>query len=142
MAQVGAIASLAVALVAAALFSAVHKIEEGHTGVYYSGGVMIYFDRIEVVNFLIPSAGETRSAKTRAGISIDRGGGVGEWGGLTVDGSSQGAAHNWPSVARGEGGLGRPGCPRLTTHQRPLWSGRVPAGLPVSCPELRCPPTL
>lgn len=99
MAQVGAIASLAVALVAAALFSAVHKIEEGHTGVYYrggalltstsgpgfhlmlpfitsfksvqttlqtdevknvpcgtGGGVMIYFDRIEVVNFLIPSA--------------------------------------------------------------------------------------
>ncbi|MGH0183504.1 UNVERIFIED_CONTAM: hypothetical protein FKN15_012161 [Acipenser sinensis] len=44
------------------------------------GGVMIYFDRIEVVNFLIPSAGETRSAKTRAGISTDRGGGVGEWG--------------------------------------------------------------
>ncbi|MGH0184568.1 UNVERIFIED_CONTAM: hypothetical protein FKN15_015336 [Acipenser sinensis] len=76
MAQVGAIASLAVALVAAALFSAVHKIEEGHTGVYYSGGVMIYFDRIEVVNFLIPSAGETRSAKTRAGISTNRGGGA------------------------------------------------------------------
>uniref|UniRef100_A0AAY4B4H0 Band 7 domain-containing protein n=1 Tax=Denticeps clupeoides TaxID=299321 RepID=A0AAY4B4H0_9TELE len=82
-----------------ALFSAVHKIEEGHTGVYYrggalltatsgpgfhlmlpfittykavqttlqtdevknvpcgtSGGVMIYFDRIEVVNYLVPSA--------------------------------------------------------------------------------------
>uniref|UniRef100_A0AAY5ECH7 Band 7 domain-containing protein n=1 Tax=Electrophorus electricus TaxID=8005 RepID=A0AAY5ECH7_ELEEL len=82
-----------------ALFSSVHKIEEGHIGVYYrggalltttsspgfhlmlpfittfrpvqttlqtdevknvpcgtSGGVMIYFDRIEVVNFLIPSA--------------------------------------------------------------------------------------
>lgn len=28
----------------------------------YSGGVMIYFDRIEVVNYLIPSAGNlTRS---------------------------------------------------------------------------------
>ncbi|MGH0163466.1 UNVERIFIED_CONTAM: hypothetical protein FKN15_045237 [Acipenser sinensis] len=26
------------------------------------------------------------------------------------DGSFQGAAHNWPSVARGEGGLGRSGC--------------------------------
>uniref|UniRef100_A0A6I8QUT6 Erlin n=1 Tax=Xenopus tropicalis TaxID=8364 RepID=A0A6I8QUT6_XENTR len=88
-----------VALIAAALFSAIHKIEEGHVGVYYrggalltstsgpgfhlmlpfitsfksvqstmqtdevknvpcgtSGGVMIYFDRIEVVNYLIPSA--------------------------------------------------------------------------------------
>lgn len=95
MAQLGAIAALAVAVIAAALFSAVHKIEEGHLGVYYrggalltstsgpgfhlmlpfitsfksvqstlqtdevknvpcgtSGGVMIYFDRIEVVNFL------------------------------------------------------------------------------------------
>uniref|UniRef100_A0A8C3PLJ0 ER lipid raft associated 2 n=1 Tax=Calidris pygmaea TaxID=425635 RepID=A0A8C3PLJ0_9CHAR len=77
---------------AAAFLSAIHKIEEGHIGVYYrggalltstsgpgfhlmlpfitsyksvqvlifssfcSGGVMIYFDRIEVVNFLIQSA--------------------------------------------------------------------------------------
>ncbi|XP_015274086.1 PREDICTED: erlin-2, partial [Gekko japonicus] len=99
MSQLGAIAALAASLVAAALFSAIHKIEEGHTGVYYrggalltstsgpgfhlmlpfitsyksvqttlqtdevknvpcgtSGGVMIYFDRIEVVNFLIQGA--------------------------------------------------------------------------------------
>ncbi|MBN3300190.1 erlin-2 isoform X2 [Amia ocellicauda] len=99
MTQLGAIASILLAFTAAALFSAVHKIEEGHIGVYYrggalltstsgpgfhlmlpfitsfksvqttlqtdevknvpcgtSGGVMIYFDRIEVVNFLIPSA--------------------------------------------------------------------------------------
>ncbi|MGH0145136.1 UNVERIFIED_CONTAM: hypothetical protein FKN15_032185 [Acipenser sinensis] len=52
-----------------------------------------------------------------------------------MDGGSQGAAHNWQSVARGEGGLGQPGCPRLTSHQRPLLSGRVSAGLPVSCPR-------
>ncbi|KAK9395142.1 erlin-2 [Crotalus adamanteus] len=99
MTQLGAIAALAASLMAAALFSAIHKIEEGHIGVYYrggalltstsgpgfhlmlpfitsyksvqttlqtdevknvpcgtSGGVMIYFDRIEVVNFLIQSA--------------------------------------------------------------------------------------
>ncbi|KAJ8415443.1 hypothetical protein AAFF_G00424230 [Aldrovandia affinis] len=99
MTQLGAIASVVLSIGAAALFSAVHKIEEGHTGVYYrggalltttsgpgfhlmlpfitsfksvqttlqtdevknvpcgtSGGVMIYFDRIEVVNFLVPSA--------------------------------------------------------------------------------------
>ncbi|XP_074979611.1 erlin-2 isoform X2 [Caretta caretta] len=99
MAQLGAIAALSVSFLAAALFSAVHKIEEGHIGVYYrggalltstsgpgfhlmlpfitsyksvqttlqtdevknvpcgtSGGVMIYFDRIEVVNFLIQGA--------------------------------------------------------------------------------------
>uniref|UniRef100_A0ACB8EXF4 Erlin-2 n=1 Tax=Sphaerodactylus townsendi TaxID=933632 RepID=A0ACB8EXF4_9SAUR len=99
MSQLGAIAALAASLVAASLFSAIHKIEEGHIGVYYrggalltstsgpgfhlmlpfitsyksvqttlqtdevknvpcgtSGGVMIYFDRIEVVNFLIQSA--------------------------------------------------------------------------------------
>ncbi|KAM5172263.1 erlin-2 [Mantella aurantiaca] len=99
MSHVGAVAALAVAFTAAALFSAIHKIEEGHIGVYYrggalltstsgpgfhlmlsfitsfksvqstlqtdevknvpcgtSGGVMIYFDRIEVVNFLIPNA--------------------------------------------------------------------------------------
>lgn len=99
MSHVGALAALGVAFTAAALFSAIHKIEEGHIGVYYrggalltstsgpgfhlmlpfitsfksvqstlqtdevknvpcgtSGGVMIYFDRIEVVNFLIPNA--------------------------------------------------------------------------------------
>ncbi|XP_053573726.1 erlin-2 [Bombina bombina] len=99
MSHVGALAALGVAITAAALFSAIHKLEEGHIGVYYrggalltttsgpgfhlmlpfitsfksvqstlqtdevknvpcgtSGGVMIYFDRIEVVNFLIPHA--------------------------------------------------------------------------------------
>uniref|UniRef100_A0A7M4E3P5 ER lipid raft associated 2 n=1 Tax=Crocodylus porosus TaxID=8502 RepID=A0A7M4E3P5_CROPO len=99
MAQLGAIAAVTVSFVAAAFFSAIHKIEEGHIGVYYrggalltstsgpgfhlmlpfitsyksvqttlqtdevknvpcgtSGGVMIYFDRIEVVNFLIQNA--------------------------------------------------------------------------------------
>lgn len=29
--------------------------------IYFSGGVMIYFDRIEVVNFLIPSAGKLKN---------------------------------------------------------------------------------
>ncbi|KAM9313127.1 erlin-2 [Gastrophryne carolinensis] len=99
MSNAAALAALGVALTAAALLSAIHKIEEGHIGVYYrggalltstsgpgfhlmlpfitsfksvqstlqtdevknvpcgtSGGVMIYFDRIEVVNFLIPNA--------------------------------------------------------------------------------------
>ncbi|NXP39630.1 ERLN2 protein, partial [Leiothrix lutea] len=105
MAQLGAIAALALGVAAAALLSAVHKIDEGHIGVYYrggalltstsgpgfhlmlpfitsyksvqttlqtdevknvpcgtSGGVMIYFDRIEVVNFLIQSAGFSNPA--------------------------------------------------------------------------------
>uniref|UniRef100_A0AAX7TVF5 Band 7 domain-containing protein n=1 Tax=Astatotilapia calliptera TaxID=8154 RepID=A0AAX7TVF5_ASTCA len=100
MAQWGAVFSIIAALGGAALLASVHKIDEGHTGVYYrggalltttsgpgfhlmlpfittyksvqttlqtdevknvpcgtSGGVMIYFDRIEVVNYLIPSAG-------------------------------------------------------------------------------------
>ncbi|XDV20586.1 hypothetical protein PO909_025896 [Leuciscus waleckii] len=95
----GAIASVILAIGGAAMFSALHKIEEGHVGVYYrggalltatsgpgfhlmlpfitsfrsvqttlqtdevknvpcgtSGGVMIYFDQIEVVNYLVPSA--------------------------------------------------------------------------------------
>uniref|UniRef100_A0A3B3VIR9 ER lipid raft associated 2 n=1 Tax=Poecilia latipinna TaxID=48699 RepID=A0A3B3VIR9_9TELE len=85
MAQWGAIFSIVAALSGAALLASVHKIDEGHTGVYYRGGalltatsgpgfhlmlpfittyksvqchtgVMIYFDRIEVVNYLIPSA--------------------------------------------------------------------------------------
>ncbi|KAF5922352.1 hypothetical protein HPG69_009391 [Diceros bicornis minor] len=99
MAQLGAIVAVAASFFCASLFSAVHKIEEGHIGVYYrggalltstsgpgfhlmlpfitsyksvqttlqtdevknvpcgtSGGVMIYFDRIEVVNFLVPNA--------------------------------------------------------------------------------------
>uniref|UniRef100_A0A8C0SHH5 Erlin n=1 Tax=Canis lupus familiaris TaxID=9615 RepID=A0A8C0SHH5_CANLF len=98
MAQLGAVVAVATSFFCASLFSAVHKIEEGHIGVYYrggalltstsgpgfhlmlpfitsyksvqttlqtdevkvpcgtSGGVMIYFDRIEVVNFLVPNA--------------------------------------------------------------------------------------
>ncbi|KAK2837684.1 hypothetical protein Q5P01_014896 [Channa striata] len=99
MVQWSAIFSIITALGGAALLASVHKIDEGHTGVYYrggalltttsgpgfhlmlpfittyksvqttlqtdevknvpcgtSGGVMIYFDRIEVVNYLIPSA--------------------------------------------------------------------------------------
>ncbi|XP_054629781.1 erlin-2 [Dunckerocampus dactyliophorus] len=99
MAQWGAIFSIILALAGAALLASVHKIDEGHTGVYYrggalltttsgpgfhlmlpfittyksvqttlqtdevknvpcgtSGGVMIYFDRIEVVNYLVPTA--------------------------------------------------------------------------------------
>uniref|UniRef100_A0A671XSI5 ER lipid raft associated 2 n=1 Tax=Sparus aurata TaxID=8175 RepID=A0A671XSI5_SPAAU len=91
MAQWGAIFSIIAALGGAALLASVHKIDEGHTGVYYrggalltttsspgfhlmlpfittyksvqvsqyscpGGGVMIYFDRIEVVNYLVPSA--------------------------------------------------------------------------------------
>uniref|UniRef100_A0A3P8W980 ER lipid raft associated 2 n=1 Tax=Cynoglossus semilaevis TaxID=244447 RepID=A0A3P8W980_CYNSE len=86
MARWGAIFSIIAALGGAALLSSVHKIDEGHTGVYNRGGalltttsgpgfhlmvpfittyksvqvshggVMIYFDRIEVVNYLIPSA--------------------------------------------------------------------------------------
>lgn len=35
MTQLGAIAALAASLMVAALFSAIHKIEEGHIGVYY-----------------------------------------------------------------------------------------------------------
>ncbi|KAM8972340.1 erlin-2 [Pelodytes ibericus] len=99
MSQIGALAAIGVAIIAASLLSAIHKIEEGHIGVYYrggalltstsgpgfhlmlpfitsfksvqstlqtdevknvpcgtSGGVMIYFDRIEVVNFLVSGA--------------------------------------------------------------------------------------
>uniref|UniRef100_V9KCA4 Erlin-2 n=1 Tax=Callorhinchus milii TaxID=7868 RepID=V9KCA4_CALMI len=99
MVQLGSIFAVAAAMLAATLFSSVHKVEEGHIAVYYrggallkatsgpgfhlmlpfittfkavqntlqtdevknvpcgtSGGVMIYFDRIEVVNFLVPNA--------------------------------------------------------------------------------------
>ncbi|XP_078421514.1 erlin-2-like isoform X2 [Cetorhinus maximus] len=99
MAQLSSVVAVTAAILAAMIFSSVHKVEEGHIAVYYrggallkatsgpgfhlmlpfittfkavqntvqtdevknvpcgtSGGVMIYFDRIEVVNFLIPSA--------------------------------------------------------------------------------------
>ncbi|XP_055518313.1 erlin-2-like [Leucoraja erinacea] len=99
MAQLSSLVAVAAAIIAAMVFSSVHKVEEGHIAVYYrggallkstsgpgfhlmipfittfkavqttlqtddvknvpcgtSGGVIIYFDRIEVVNFLIPSA--------------------------------------------------------------------------------------
>uniref|UniRef100_A0A287A8P3 Erlin n=1 Tax=Sus scrofa TaxID=9823 RepID=A0A287A8P3_PIG len=101
MAQLGAVVAVAASFFCASLFSAVHKIEEGHIGVYYrggalltstsgpgfhlmlpfitsyksvcdcavpassnSGGVMIYFDRIEVVNFLVPHAGTSLSLQS------------------------------------------------------------------------------
>jgi len=35
MAQLGAIAALVLSFLAAAFLSAIHKIEEGHIGVYY-----------------------------------------------------------------------------------------------------------
>ncbi|XP_056364589.1 erlin-2 [Oenanthe melanoleuca] len=41
MAQLGAIAALALGVAAAALLSAVHKIDEGHIGVYYRGGALL-----------------------------------------------------------------------------------------------------
>ncbi|CDQ75314.1 unnamed protein product [Oncorhynchus mykiss] len=115
MAQLGAIASIICAIGGAALFASVHKIEEGHTGVYYrggalltttsnpgfhlmmpfitnfksvqttlqtdevknvpcgtSGGVMIYFDRIEVVNYLVPSAGKVISQYIKRWSNFDK----------------------------------------------------------------------
>ncbi|XP_066303762.1 erlin-2-B-like isoform X2 [Branchiostoma lanceolatum] len=97
MANAGAVAAVIIALVSLSLNFSIHKIEEGHVGVYYrggallsstsgpgyhimlpyittvksvqttlqtdevknvpcgtSGGVMIYFDRVEVVNILSP----------------------------------------------------------------------------------------
>ncbi|XP_078386924.1 erlin-1-like isoform X1 [Cetorhinus maximus] len=99
MTHVGAIVAALTGVVVFFLYSSIHKIEEGHLGIYYrggallaspsspgyhimipfitsfrsvqttlqtdevknvpcgtSGGVMIYFDRIEVVNSLAPSA--------------------------------------------------------------------------------------
>lgn len=99
MAQVGVVLAVVIGTMALFLHASIHKIEEGHLGVYYrggalltspsgpgyhimlpfitsfrsvqttlqtdevknvpcgtSGGVMIYFDRIEVVNMLTPSA--------------------------------------------------------------------------------------
>uniref|UniRef100_A0A8V5H142 Uncharacterized protein n=2 Tax=Telluraves TaxID=3073808 RepID=A0A8V5H142_MELUD len=122
MAQLGAIAALSLSFLAAAFLSAIHKIEEGHIGVYYrggalltstsgpgfhlmlpfitsyksvqttlqtdevknvpcgtSGGVMIYFDRIEVVNFLIQSAGELGPCDPACGAGGRGGGEVVLW---------------------------------------------------------------
>ncbi|XP_075588686.1 erlin-2-B [Dermatophagoides farinae] len=99
MANLAPIFAMIIVIISMALFHSVHKIDEGHSGVYYrggalltqisspgfhlmiplittyrsiqvtlqtdevknvpcgtSGGVMIYFDRIEVVNILHPSA--------------------------------------------------------------------------------------
>uniref|UniRef100_A0AAQ5Y592 Erlin-1 n=1 Tax=Amphiprion ocellaris TaxID=80972 RepID=A0AAQ5Y592_AMPOC len=73
MPHVGAVFAAIAGVMAIMLHSSIHKIEEGHLAVYYRGGalltspngpgyhimlggVMIYFDRIEVVNMLVPSA--------------------------------------------------------------------------------------
>ncbi|XP_012696733.2 erlin-1 isoform X2 [Clupea harengus] len=99
MAHVGAVVAAVTGVMAILLHSSIHRIDEGHVGVYYrggalltapngpgyhimlpfittyrsvqttlqtdeiknvpcgtSGGVMIYFDRIEVVNMLVPFA--------------------------------------------------------------------------------------
>lgn len=36
----------------------------------FSGGVMIYFDRIEVVNYLVPAAGTYMSVQQNKNISL------------------------------------------------------------------------
>eukprot|EP00069_Balaena_mysticetus_P000484 bmy_14645T0 len=41
MAQLGAVLAVAASFLCASLFSAVHKIEEGHIGVYYRGGALL-----------------------------------------------------------------------------------------------------
>uniref|UniRef100_A0A8C0XT32 Erlin n=1 Tax=Castor canadensis TaxID=51338 RepID=A0A8C0XT32_CASCN len=41
MAQLGAVVAVASSFFCASLFSAVHKIEEGHIGVYYRGGALL-----------------------------------------------------------------------------------------------------
>uniref|UniRef100_A0A8C5H8M8 Erlin-1 n=1 Tax=Gouania willdenowi TaxID=441366 RepID=A0A8C5H8M8_GOUWI len=82
MPHVGAVFAAFAGVLALMLHSSIHKIEEGHLAVYYRGGalltspngpgyhimmpfittyrsvggVMIYFDRIEVVNMLVPLA--------------------------------------------------------------------------------------
>ena len=38
----------------------------------FSGGVMIYFDRIEVVNYLVPSAGKVISQYIKRWSNFDK----------------------------------------------------------------------
>ncbi|XP_065407714.1 erlin-1 isoform X7 [Chrysemys picta bellii] len=57
MGQPGAVVAAAAGVLVLLLYSSIHKVDEGHLAVYYSGGVMIYIDRIEVVNMLAPYAG-------------------------------------------------------------------------------------
>lgn len=40
--------------------------------IYFSGGVMIYFDRIEVVNYLVPSAGKVISQCIKHWSNFDK----------------------------------------------------------------------
>ncbi|MBN3281880.1 IL23A protein, partial [Polyodon spathula] len=50
---------------------------------------------------------------------------------LSTEGrSSPGGGAQLAKCRLGEGGLGWLGCPQLPAHQRPLWSGWAPAGLP------------
>ncbi|XP_053890230.1 erlin-1-like isoform X2 [Malaclemys terrapin pileata] len=56
MGQPGAVVAAAAGVLVLLLYSSIHKVDEGHLAVYYSGGVMIYIDRIEVVNMLAPYA--------------------------------------------------------------------------------------
>ncbi|XP_013921012.1 PREDICTED: erlin-2-like [Thamnophis sirtalis] len=64
MTQLGAIAALAASLVAASLFSAIHKIEEGHIGVYYRGGALLTSTSGPGFHLMLPFITSYKSVQT------------------------------------------------------------------------------
>ncbi|NWZ86350.1 ERLN2 protein, partial [Poecile atricapillus] len=77
MAQLGAIAALALGVAAAALLSAVHKIDEGHIGVYYRGGALLTSTSGPGFHLMLPFITSYKSVQVLLGPGPD-GAGAGE----------------------------------------------------------------
>ncbi|VFV37797.1 erlin-2-like [Lynx pardinus] len=64
MAQLGAVVAVASSFFCASLFSAVHKIEEGHIGVYYRGGALLTSTSGPGFHLMLPFITSYKSVQT------------------------------------------------------------------------------
>ncbi|KAB0390943.1 hypothetical protein E2I00_011099, partial [Balaenoptera physalus] len=64
MAQLGAVLAVAASFLCASLFSAVHKIEEGHIGVYYRGGALLTSTSGPGFHLMLPFITSYKSVQT------------------------------------------------------------------------------
>ncbi|KAK7823030.1 hypothetical protein U0070_025847 [Myodes glareolus] len=64
MAQLGAVVAVACSFFCASLFSAVHKIEEGHIGVYYRGGALLTSTSGPGFHLMLPFITSYKSVQT------------------------------------------------------------------------------
>lgn len=70
MAQLGAVVAVASSFFCASLFSAVHKIEEGHIGVYYRGGALLTSTSGPGFHLMLPFITSYKSVQVRVACVV------------------------------------------------------------------------